>query len=777
MIIFGWRTRATTSHVMRKACPVCHADSDINFQNNKVWFTLFFVPIFPVKSAGNQSVCSRCGTVFPAALSESFASSPSTPFSDAPAYVTQTSSTAISALLLAILSPVLVCLCYASIPASIVAIVLGHLSLKQISTSEGRLGGRGLSIASLVLGYPVLLGSIVLMGYSLVLVYQRQNAPPMASSNATSTDDAGVLLDSNADAKGRFRAAEQMILALQGDAPGRGNSPESIRLAESFAETMLAVRETAFSESRDPIIQLSSGQFITYIELHDDRALFLVHVPEYRKFSKEAKEQLAQLAWTVAQSIVRDVLPEDAELAVALKGTVLYGDIMIGYATKHEPLRDNYRVGKKEELLAFFPERKRDQTGSEMSSAVPTDLASTPQSTMNAVTLDRSPHAQDGPKSLLAEAPAPDALSNTLSPAMLPALLPASELQDAAPGPTVVAVELDRDPTSHASSRQTPAPSPKRPRRERFAPFDPKLLVTPTIKIPKSGWGYESMAWSHDGRWLAAGKIDDTLTLFDTQTGATISEVKKLDGLNYFTALTFSFDDRFLIATTNAGESALLQVDQQGKLRHAGAMYRHAKGAQVLASSPRYLFVASGGKDGTIAWQTLTDPRQTKLIQHLKREPLAIWLPNEGVDARTISGESLLKFSLRDATVVAEHDLGIRSARAACFSLDGKQCVLVEYRDIYWVNCQSDVAAVKIHRADSDSFSSVAFHPNNRWIAVSGRGNVLFLDVIDRAPLARIDFDSMQSIKCLQFSPDGRKLAVSYQSSDTNIHLFEIDNR
>jgi WD40 repeat protein len=265
--------------------------------------------------------------------------------------------------------------------------------------------------------------------------------------------------------------------------------------------------------------------------------------------------------------------------------------------------------------------------------------------------------------------------------------------------------------------------------------------------------------------------------LLDSQTGEVVSEVKKLAGLTYFTALAFSFDDRFMIAMTNAGETAVLQVDEQGKLQHAGNLYRHAKGANVLSSSPRYLFAASGGRDGTIAWQTLKTPSQTRLLQSLKREPLAIWLPSEGVEAWAVNGERLLKFSLRDATVLDEHELKNRSARAACFSPDGSHCVLLDYRDILWIDLQGGFSPVKIYKAEGDSLSAAAFHPNNRWIAVSGRGNVLLLDVIDREPLARIEFDSVQTIKCLQFSPDGNKLAVSYQSSDGNLRLFEVGAR
>ena len=44
------------------------------------------------------------------------------------------------------------------LPASIAAVVLGHLSLSEIKKSAGRVQGQGLAIAGLVLGYMGLAG-------------------------------------------------------------------------------------------------------------------------------------------------------------------------------------------------------------------------------------------------------------------------------------------------------------------------------------------------------------------------------------------------------------------------------------------------------------------------------------------------------------------------------------------------------------------------------------------------------------------------------------------
>ncbi len=734
MIIFGWRTRQKTLNVLRGQCPVCHAERDIHDQSNRVWFTLFFLPIFPIRTVGQHRVCSHCGTIFPANITiEPQSAIATSNLNGPPQTLPQTSPTAIGALIIAVLSPILICLCYLSIPASIVAIILGHMSLNAIAKSDRRMDGRGLSIASLAVAYPVLLLSLFLMSYSMVLVYQRSNQPEMEGAQAELTDQDGFSIDSNAGAKARFQEAERSIMALQGDSPGRGNSPEAIRIAQSFSEMILEVRDTAFTKGKKPLFQLSSGQFITYVELHDDRALFLVHVPEYRKFSDEAKKQLAELAWTVAQLSVSDALPEDADLAVALKGTLMYGAIMKGYVTKHEGLRDHALPAKKQDLLAFFPEPSMKENPLEATVERPNDVESPARKS---------------------DVPMPNAASNSDAPADV----------------------VERQTSEERSPTPTSPPKP-RPTRERFEAFEQKLSLTAVVKIPRLSWQYKSMAWSHHGKWLAAGKIDDTLTLFDASSGQALSEVKKLEDLDYFSGLAFSLDDRFLVATTNSGRSALLEVDEQGQLRYAGAMYRHARGANVVVCSPRHSFVASGGKDGTIAWQTLAVPSQTKLLQHLKKEPLTIWLPEEGTTAMAINGDSFLRFSLRDTSIVDEQPIAQRGARAASFSPDGSQIAMVDYQDVYWSDCRGRLAPIKIHHAKGDSLSMVVFHPNNRWIAVVGRGNVLILDVIDRQPIGRLVLESTASIETIQFSPDGKRLAASFQSTDTSIQIFEIKER
>jgi hypothetical protein len=223
---------------------------------------------------------------------------------------------ALFSLLAGIISPIFICVCmpYITAAVALTGIVLGHIAIVKINRSRGTLSGGGLAVGGLVIGYPVLLLGLV---FSLVyLLPQDFGKRPPGYENTPA---------------GRLGAAESKInTGSQGIA--HGNTPEAKALAEKYAKTMKNLREALFTKGKKGI-SLSGGNFITYCELHDGRCAFVTHVPEYRKFDKDAKESMAEIAWLAAQETVADTLDEGDELGVGLKGVVVYGSVMIGHVT------------------------------------------------------------------------------------------------------------------------------------------------------------------------------------------------------------------------------------------------------------------------------------------------------------------------------------------------------------------------------------------------------------------------------------------------------------
>lgn len=65
----------------------------------------------------------------------------------------QTCGLAIASLVLGIVSVPTICCCGVGLVAAILAVVFGHVAMNQIRRSEGRLNGKGMAVAGLVIGY------------------------------------------------------------------------------------------------------------------------------------------------------------------------------------------------------------------------------------------------------------------------------------------------------------------------------------------------------------------------------------------------------------------------------------------------------------------------------------------------------------------------------------------------------------------------------------------------------------------------------------------------
>jgi type IV pilus assembly protein PilA len=116
-----------------------------------------FCPLCGTTLADGVRFCAQCGEEFPPPSASSSALAGQAPVT-APIVAPTMSSKAIASLVLGLFSFIIL--------AAIPAIVFGHIALSEIKKSAGRLQGRGMAIAGLVLGY---LG-IAVLPFTLIIV-------------------------------------------------------------------------------------------------------------------------------------------------------------------------------------------------------------------------------------------------------------------------------------------------------------------------------------------------------------------------------------------------------------------------------------------------------------------------------------------------------------------------------------------------------------------------------------------------------------------------------
>lgn len=365
MIFYGWRTTESSVGEGVFGCPTCRSPQRFRHLTLERWFTLYFIPLIPLGRVGEQVECQGCHSRFtPEALNARNSHEPiaalvidetlpppiagmATPYQPAMAFgpqfqaAPQTSSLAISSLVLALISPILFCVCGLSLLSSLGAIVTGHLALAKIKRAPLQLGGRTQAIVGLVLGYLLLVPSILtwaMLGPGILKGWQDAQSRPKAHQK-TSEDS--------------LLAAELRVLTMSQDGAATGNTPGAKALAAAYSQSLATMRNTLFTEDRQGGFSLSKGQFIVHCELHPGRCAFIVHVPSYRDFSKEAKDELEVRAWQLARQTVESQLQEGDSLAVGLRGTALYGGILVG---EYGPQgTSSYQRANREALRPYFP--------------------------------------------------------------------------------------------------------------------------------------------------------------------------------------------------------------------------------------------------------------------------------------------------------------------------------------------------------------------------------------------------------------------------------------
>ena len=107
-----------------------------------------FCPRCRMTNPDSAKFCNKCGNQFSSAPIPAMAPLPGNPLAATPppfAGDPKTSGKAIGSLICGIF--------VFFFPASVAAVILGHLSLSEIRKSAGRIGGQGIAITGLVLGY------------------------------------------------------------------------------------------------------------------------------------------------------------------------------------------------------------------------------------------------------------------------------------------------------------------------------------------------------------------------------------------------------------------------------------------------------------------------------------------------------------------------------------------------------------------------------------------------------------------------------------------------
>ncbi len=191
-----------------------------------------------------------------------------------------------------------------------VAVFLFGKFIDRKPDAEGRKRANSLFFVPPI-GWAVLLALV-----SVYSFYEESVSNPGFKKDATS-------VAAPSKRSGALEAAEAKIMSAR-EGVAHGNTAKARQCAELFSKSAKVFRDAGIDSADGKSLSLTGGEMVTYCEINGDRIAFLVHVPKLRKFNDDAKAFMLEASWAAAQMAASTVDPRPTEIAIGVRGVLLY---------------------------------------------------------------------------------------------------------------------------------------------------------------------------------------------------------------------------------------------------------------------------------------------------------------------------------------------------------------------------------------------------------------------------------------------------------------------
>jgi WD40 repeat protein len=230
----------------------------------------------------------------------------------------------------------------------------------------------------------------------------------------------------------------------------------------------------------------------------------------------------------------------------------------------------------------------------------------------------------------------------------------------------------------------------------------------------------QAIAFTHDGKLLAAEDTSDAVAIFDTATGARLRELptdKTVPsvGISWVYSIAFSPDGRWLASAVDDRTVRIWDVATGAKIRDLAGPRRPIV---YVAFSPNGELVATGNDEKSIQIWNVASGAPTSTLTGHKKVINAVAFSPDGKYLASASGDKTIR--IWDAST-GKHIRTLSGHQAAVssisFSPDGRWLASGSWDKTVRIWNVANGKEVQTLRPDARAIYSVTFDPRGRWLA------------------------------------------------------------